>query len=109
MGEVLTSPTGNEFAYSQSPSSMKAVSASMWLLTVSAGNFILMIVAETKFFERAGEVSQWCRVGVMTNDSALWARNSHLPAVVLFRSPHVRRDDAFPVDGQGLQVHFQRR
>ena len=42
--------------YSQSPSSMKAVSASMWLLTVSAGNFILMLVAETKFFERAGEV-----------------------------------------------------
>jgi hypothetical protein len=35
---------------------MKAVSASMWLLTVSAGNFILMLVAETKFFERAGEV-----------------------------------------------------
>jgi dipeptide/tripeptide permease len=44
-------------SYSQSPASMKAVSASMWLLTVSAGNFILMLVAETKFFERAGEVS----------------------------------------------------
>jgi hypothetical protein len=37
---------------------MKAVSASMWLLTVSAGNFIIMLVAETKFFERAGEVSE---------------------------------------------------
>jgi dipeptide/tripeptide permease len=44
--------------YSQSPASMKALSASMWLLTVSVGNFIVVIVAETKFFERAGEVSK---------------------------------------------------
>ena len=48
--------------YSQSPVSMKAVSASMWLLTVSAGNFIIMIIAETKFFERAGEVREFARM-----------------------------------------------
>jgi dipeptide/tripeptide permease len=58
MPKSQLNPPPERCRYSQSPVSMKAVSASMWLLTVSAGNFIIMLVAETKFFERAGEVSE---------------------------------------------------
>jgi len=46
LGEVFLSVTGLEFAYSQAPQSMKAVLQSFWLLTVSIGNIIVLIVAE---------------------------------------------------------------
>jgi hypothetical protein len=45
VAEVLFSITGNEFAYSQAPHSMKAVVMALWLLTDSIGNVIIMIVA----------------------------------------------------------------
>jgi len=47
LGEVFLSVTGLEFAYSQAPQSMKSVLQSFWLLTVSIGNIIVLIVAET--------------------------------------------------------------
>jgi len=47
VGEVFLSVTGLEFAYSQAPASMKSVLQSFWLFTVSIGNIIVLIVAET--------------------------------------------------------------
>ncbi|XP_032228417.1 peptide transporter family 1 [Nematostella vectensis] len=61
-GEVLFSITGLEFAYSQSPVSMKSCIMAAWLLTVSIGNAIVVVFAEaritnnmaTEFFFFAG-------------------------------------------------------
>ncbi|XP_031550604.1 solute carrier family 15 member 1-like [Actinia tenebrosa] len=47
-GEVLFSITGLEFAYSQSPLSMKSCIMAGWLLTVSIGNAIVVIFAEAR-------------------------------------------------------------
>lgn len=49
--EVMFSVTGLEFAYSQAPTSMKSVLQACWLLTVAFGNVIVVIIAETKFFQ----------------------------------------------------------
>eukprot|EP00471_Norrisiella_sphaerica_P001595 CAMPEP_0184484758 /NCGR_PEP_ID=MMETSP0113_2-20130426/6436_1 /TAXON_ID=91329 /ORGANISM="Norrisiella sphaerica, Strain BC52" /LENGTH=577 /DNA_ID=CAMNT_0026865883 /DNA_START=236 /DNA_END=1969 /DNA_ORIENTATION=+ len=43
-GEVLFSVTGLEFAYSQAPKSMKALMQSIWLLTVSLGNILVVVL-----------------------------------------------------------------
>nr|XP_018670182.1 solute carrier family 15 member 2-like isoform X1 [Ciona intestinalis]XP_026693216.1 solute carrier family 15 member 2-like isoform X2 [Ciona intestinalis] len=48
LGEVFLSVTGLEFSYSQAPPSMKSILQSLWLLTVSIGNIIVLIVAEAK-------------------------------------------------------------
>ncbi|CAB4032363.1 solute carrier family 15 member 1-like isoform X1 [Paramuricea clavata] len=48
--EVMFSITGLEFAYSQSPASMKSCIMAAWLLTVSVGNLIVVIFAEARFF-----------------------------------------------------------
>ena len=50
-GEVMFSVTGLEFAYSQSPSSMKSLLQACWLLTVAFGNVIVVVIAELKFFQ----------------------------------------------------------
>lgn len=52
MAEVLFSVTGLEFAFTQSPSSMKSLMQSCWLLTVAFGNLIVVIIAEVSFFDR---------------------------------------------------------
>lgn len=52
MAEVLFSVTGLEFAFTQSPSSMKSLMQSSWLLTVAFGNLIVVIIAEVSFFDR---------------------------------------------------------
>uniref|UniRef100_U3CJM1 Solute carrier family 15 member 2 n=1 Tax=Callithrix jacchus TaxID=9483 RepID=U3CJM1_CALJA len=44
--EVMFSVTGLEFSYSQAPSSMKSVLQAAWLLTVAAGNIIVLVVAQ---------------------------------------------------------------
>nr|CAB3266111.1 solute carrier family 15 member 2-like [Phallusia mammillata] len=48
LGEVFLSVTGLEFSYSQSPPSMKSILQSFWLLTVSIGNIIVLIIAEAR-------------------------------------------------------------
>jgi POT family proton-dependent oligopeptide transporter len=43
-GEVLVSATGLEFAYSQSPPSMKGVIMAFWFLTITVGSLWVLIV-----------------------------------------------------------------
>ncbi|XP_069951173.1 peptide transporter family 1-like [Cherax quadricarinatus] len=51
VSEIMFSITGLEFSFTQSPSSMKSVLQAAWLLTVSFGNLIVVIIAEAKFFK----------------------------------------------------------
>ena len=48
VAEIMVSITGLEFAYTQAPKSIKSVLTGVWLLTISLGNVIVIIVAETK-------------------------------------------------------------
>ncbi|MCX6167027.1 MAG: POT family MFS transporter [Sphingobacteriales bacterium] len=43
-GEVLVSITGLEYAYTQSPKSMKSTMTAIWLLTVAIGNMFVALV-----------------------------------------------------------------
>jgi solute carrier family 15 (oligopeptide transporter), member 1 len=47
--EIMVSITGLEFAYSQSPKSMKSIVMAGWLLTVSVGNLLVAAIAESDF------------------------------------------------------------
>jgi POT family proton-dependent oligopeptide transporter len=42
-GEVLLSATGLEFAFEQAPARLKSVVMSMWLMTISAGHFLIAV------------------------------------------------------------------
>lgn len=53
MAEVMISITGLEFAYSQSPRSMKSTIMSFWLLSVFAGNLLTAYIAKVNVFEGA--------------------------------------------------------
>ncbi|KAB0790799.1 hypothetical protein PPYR_15309 [Photinus pyralis] len=50
MGEIMFSITGLEFAYSQSPTSMKSVLQACWLLTTAFGNLIVVIIESAEPF-----------------------------------------------------------
>jgi proton-dependent oligopeptide transporter, POT family len=43
-GEVMVSITGLEYAYTNSPKSMKSIMTALWLLTVSLGNYFVVII-----------------------------------------------------------------
>jgi len=47
VAEIMFSITGNEFAFSQAPISMKAIVMALWLLTISFGNLIVVIVSSS--------------------------------------------------------------
>ncbi|KAK9499518.1 hypothetical protein O3M35_002541 [Rhynocoris fuscipes] len=49
--EIMFSITGLEFSFTQSPESMKSVISSIWLLTDSLGNVIVLVVEGLKIFE----------------------------------------------------------
>ncbi|MCL2566834.1 MAG: MFS transporter [Alphaproteobacteria bacterium] len=51
LAEVLISITGLEFAYTQSPKSMKSIVTSFWLLTTFLGNMLAAVIAEFNIFE----------------------------------------------------------
>jgi POT family proton-dependent oligopeptide transporter len=55
IGEVLISITGLEFAYTQSPTSLKAFVSALWQLTVAGGNLIVILVASSKLLEQVWE------------------------------------------------------
>ncbi|XP_054274827.1 peptide transporter family 1-like [Macrosteles quadrilineatus] len=44
--EIMFSITGLEFSYSKAPQSMKSVISSLWLLTDSFGNLLIIVVSE---------------------------------------------------------------
>lgn len=50
--EIMFSVTGLEFSFTEAPDSMKSVLQACWLLTVTVGNIIVVIVARLKFFDR---------------------------------------------------------
>lgn len=52
MGEVMFSVTGLEFAFTQAPTSMKSILQAAWQLTVAVGSLIVIIVAESSWFDR---------------------------------------------------------
>ncbi|XP_014274045.1 peptide transporter family 1 isoform X4 [Halyomorpha halys] len=54
--EIMFSITGLEFSYSESPDSMKSVIMSLWLLTDSFGNIIVLIIAGFKLANAAYEM-----------------------------------------------------
>ncbi|XP_075230327.1 uncharacterized protein LOC142329540 [Lycorma delicatula] len=55
--EIMFSITGLEFSYSQAPKSMKSVMSSVWLLTDSIGN--LIVVFMTEVFHSDSRVKQF--------------------------------------------------
>jgi len=50
IGEIMFSVTGLEFSFSQAPDSMKSLLQAFWLLTMSFGNLIVILVAESRAF-----------------------------------------------------------
>ncbi|WP_342648018.1 POT family MFS transporter [Mucilaginibacter sp. CSA2-8R] len=70
-GETLVSITGLEYAYTQSPKSMKSTMSAIWLLTVAAGNlfdvYVNNSIANHGFFSRfEGASYYWLFAGIMT-------------------------------------------
>ncbi len=70
-GETLVSITGLEYAYTQSPKSMKSTMSAIWLLTVAAGNmfdvYVNNSIAHRGFFSRfEGASYYWLFAGIMT-------------------------------------------
>ncbi|XP_014252381.1 peptide transporter family 1-like [Cimex lectularius] len=49
--EIMFSITGIEFSFTQSPNSMKSVVSSLWLVTDSLGNVIILFIAGMKMFD----------------------------------------------------------
>lgn len=69
-GEVLVSITGLEYAYTQSPKSMKSTMSAIWLLTVAIGNVFVAIInssiSNKGFFSRLeGANYYWFFVGLI--------------------------------------------
>ncbi|XP_076679855.1 peptide transporter family 1 isoform X1 [Andrena cerasifolii] len=56
VGEVMFSVTGLEFAFTQSPDSMKSLMQAAWQLTVAIGNLIVIIISEGAWFDRQASV-----------------------------------------------------
>lgn len=84
-GETLVSITGLEYAYTQSPKSMKSTMTAIWLLTVAIGNtFVAYVnnsIANKGFFARfEGANFYWMFIGIL---SAFFV-------VYLFVSPRIK-------------------
>nr|XP_018670730.1 solute carrier family 15 member 2 isoform X1 [Ciona intestinalis] len=76
VGEVFLSITGLEFSYTQAPASMKSVVSSIWLLTVSMGSIIVLVVAESRMIDRQAHefIFFACLIGVASIVFAFLAR-----------------------------------
>jgi len=70
LGEVMVSVTGLEFAYSQAPKRMKSTVMGFWLLTVTAGNVLVVFLVG---FKGLGvEQRFWIFAGLMAAAGALF-------------------------------------
>ncbi|XP_063547682.1 uncharacterized protein LOC134755134 [Cydia strobilella] len=49
--EILFAVSGLEFSFTQAPKSMKTITIAAWYMSVAVGNFIVILVAQTKIFE----------------------------------------------------------
>lgn len=58
MGYVMFSIPGLEFAYAEAPSTMKTIIMAGWLLTLAAGNLVVVIVQAIVTFDKAVSVKQ---------------------------------------------------
>jgi len=94
VGEIMFSITGLEFSYSQAPESMKSVLQAAWLLTVAFGNCIVIIVAEAKAFNQAGEFFMFA--GLMIVDMVLFAWLAYR------YTPRESRDDGIKMEATGV-------
>jgi proton-dependent oligopeptide transporter, POT family len=75
-GEVLVSATGNEFAYTHAPKTMKSTMTSIWLLTISVGNLLVALFTwlarrfspptETASGSHAASAGQFFRYALLT-------------------------------------------
>jgi solute carrier family 15 oligopeptide transporter 1 len=72
VAEIMFSITGLEFSYSQAPTSMKAVVASAWLLTVAFGNIIVVAIVQAHFFDEQSK-ELFLYAGLMFVDMLLFA------------------------------------
>lgn len=70
IGEVTVSITGLEFAYSQTPRSLKSVITAMWYLAVGLGNVLVAVLAIASFCSR--ECMLFTYAGLMTGATALF-------------------------------------
>ncbi|XP_023934252.2 peptide transporter family 1-like [Bicyclus anynana] len=71
IAEVLFAVTGNEFAFKQAPSSMKAVMTAVWLLTEAAGNVLIIIVTRV-FVNYQQETQSFIYTGLMFTSIGLF-------------------------------------
>jgi len=79
VGEIMFSITGLEFSYSQAPESMKSVLQACWLLTVAFGNIIVIIVAEAKAFNQAGEFFMFAILMILDMIVFAWLAYRYIP------------------------------
>jgi len=79
VGEIMFSITGLEFSYSQAPDSMKSVLQAAWLLTVAFGNIIVIIVAEAKAFNQAGEFFMFAILMILDMFLFAWLAWRYVP------------------------------
>ncbi|VVC93677.1 unnamed protein product, partial [Leptidea sinapis] len=61
---VLFAVTGNEFAFKESPESMRAVMYAVWLLTEAMGNVIIIIITRI-FVDFQQETQSFIYLGLM--------------------------------------------
>ncbi|OKS87023.1 POT-type proton-dependent oligopeptide transporter [Mucilaginibacter polytrichastri] len=102
-GEVLVSITGLEYAYTQSPPSMKSTMTAIWYLTYSIGTFFTTLINvnisnKGLFAYFSGEKYYWLFVGIMAFFFVLF----------LLVSPYIKEkvylaEDATLADG--LNIH----
>lgn len=50
--EIMFSVTGLEFSFTEAPDTMKSVMQACWLLTVTVGNMLVMVIAHFHFFQQ---------------------------------------------------------
>lgn len=76
IAEVMFNVTGYAFSYEQAPERMKSVVQALWLLTMSFGNLLLLVIVKLSFFEsHAHEFLLF--VGIMSIDLLVFIYLAH--------------------------------